>query len=402
MADRIEGHERLRRGAELVAARGPSARSNVPPFLAMDVFKDAAALVAQGRHIVRMEAGEPGAPPPARVRQAAIEALGGGRIGYTQTLGLPELREAIAKHYRETYGVSVDAGRIAITTGSSNGFVLAFLALFDAGARVAVSSPGYPAYQSIFEALGIETVALETRAADGYVVTPAAIEATHGEKPLDGVLLMSPANPTGTMMPDETLRDMCMTCKRLGITFISDEIYHGLTYERPAQTALAYWDDAVVVNSFSKYYCMTGWRIGWLVLPQTFVRPVERLAQSLAISAPYLSQIAAVQAFACKDELEQIRESYARSRIMMMEQMPKAGLGDFYPIDGAFYVYADVSRHTNDSLEFCKRMLHEAGVAATPGLDFDRVHGVRWVRFSFAAAEAEITEGLQRLKGWLR
>ena len=385
-----------------VALRQASKRSNVAPFLAMDVFKDAASLVAAGRHIVRMEAGEPGAPPPQRVRQAAIDALGAGRIGYTQTLGLPELRAAIAQHYREAYGVAIDTSRVAVTTGSSNGFILAFLGLFDTGARVAVSSPGYPAYINIFDALGIETVALETRAADGFVVTPAMIEAAQAQQPLDGVLLMSPANPTGTMMGNDILRDVCALCERLGIAFISDEIYHGLTYERPAQTALAYSDQAIVVNSFSKYYCMTGWRIGWLVLPQQYVRPIERLAQSLAISAPTLSQIAAAKAFECRDELEVIREGYGRSRAMLMERLPQAGLNEFYPIDGAFYVYANVSRFTNDSLEFCKRMLHEAGVAATPGLDFDRVHGASWVRFSFAAAESEIAEGITRLKGWLR
>lgn len=380
----------------------PSARSDVAPFLAMDVFKDAAALAASGRSIIRMEAGEPGVPPPQRVRDAAIAALGGGRIGYTQTLGLPPLREAIAKHYRDTYSVPVDPAQVAVTTGSSNGFVLAFLGLFDAGARVAISSPGYPAYQNIFDALNIETVSLETRAADGYVVKAQMIEEAHRERPLDGVLLMSPANPTGTMTPNAMLQQICETCDRLGIKFISDEIYHGLTYARPAQTALAYSRNAIVVNSFSKYYCMTGWRIGWLVLPQPIVRPVERLAQSLTISAPYLSQIAAAAAFDCRDELETIRAGYGRSRDMLMNELPGAGLPDFYPVDGAFYVYADVSRHTNDSLEFCKRMLHEAGIAATPGVDFDRVHGQSWVRFSFAAAEADIAEGIVRLKGWLR
>lgn len=380
----------------------PSKRSDVAPFLAMDVFKDAAALVDAGKSIIRMEAGEPGAPPPLAVRQAAIDALGGGRVGYTQTMGLPGLREAIAGHYKQTYQVSVDPSRIAVTTGSSNGFILAFLGLFDVGARVAVSSPGYPAYQNIFDALGIETVLIETSAADGYVVTPPMIEAEHGLRPLDGVLLMSPANPTGTMMPDDVLRDVCALCERLDIKFISDEIYHGLTYERAAQTALAYSDTAIVVNSFSKYYCMTGWRIGWLVLPEPFLRPVERLAQSLAISAPYLSQVAAQAAFNCREELESIRAAYGRSRDMLMEKLPGAGLPEFYPIDGAFYVYADVSRYTNDSLEFCKRMLHEAGVAATPGVDFDREHGASWVRFSFAAAEKDVSEGVVRLKNWLR
>jgi len=380
----------------------PSGRSDVAPFLAMDVFKDAAALALSGRSIIRMEAGEPGAPAPEAVRRAAISALGGGRIGYTQTLGLPSLRQAIADHYSNTYGVTVDPARAAVTTGSSNGFILAFLALFDAGARVAVAAPGYPAYLNIFDALGIETVILETRAADGYVVTAAMIEEAHRQTPLDGVLLMSPANPTGTMTPDGVLAEICAACDRLGICFISDEIYHGLTYERPAQTALAYSQNAVIVNSFSKYYCMTGWRIGWLVLPEVLIRPVERLAQSLAISAPYLSQVAAEAAFGCREELEQILQGYARSREMLKTELPGAGLSEFYPIDGAFYVYVDVSEYTNDSLEFCKRMLHEAGVAATPGVDFDRRQGARWVRFSFAASEDDIAEGVTRLKRWLR
>lgn len=378
-----------------------SRRSDVAPFLAMDVFKDAADLAASGRKIIRMEAGEPGAMVPEKVRQAAIDALGSTRIGYTQTLGFPSLRKAITDHYREIYSVDVDPARVAVTTGSSGGFILAFLALFDAGARVAVSSPGYPAYINIFDAFGIETVALETSAADGFIVTPDQIAKAHREKKLDGVLLMSPANPTGTMMPDDILRDVCETCERLGIAFISDEIYHGLTYDRAAQTALAYSDQAVIVNSFSKYYCMTGWRIGWLVLPEQMVRPVEKLAQSLAISPPSLSQIAAEAALASRDELEIIRQGYARSREQLLARLPGAGLEKFYPIDGAFYVYADVSRYTNDSLEFCKKMLHEAGVAATPGVDFDRVHGASWVRFSFAASEDDIGEGIERLGQWL-
>lgn len=392
-------------GADIPAqANGlsPSRRSAVAPFLAMDVFKEAARLSAEGVSIIRMEAGEPGAPAPLRVRETAIRALQDGRIGYTQTLGIPQLREAIAGHYMSTYGVRVDPARVAVTTGSSGGFILAFLALFDPGARVAIASPGYPAYRNILDALGVETVALETRAAERYIVTAQMIEAAHRKKPLDGVLLMSPANPTGTMMREEDLRAICQTCERLGIRFVSDEIYHGLTYAWQAQTALAYSQQATVVNSFSKYYCMTGWRIGWLVLPEALVRPVERLAQSLAISAPTLSQIAACEAFNARDELEIVKADYETSRAHLLRELPRIGLGDFHPVDGAFYVYVDVSRYTNDPMAFCKRMLDEAGVAATPGPDFDREQGAKAMRLSFAGTSGEVAEGVRRIGAWLQ
>lgn len=367
----------------------------------MEVFKEAAALESGGRRIIRMEAGEPSAPAPRIVREAAIRALETGRIGYTQSLGLPSLRARIAQHYHDTYGVHVPMERVAVTTGSSGGFILAFLSLFDAGARVAVASPGYPAYRNILEAIDVNVVALETSARDRHVVTAAIIEAAHAQQPLDGVLLMSPANPTGTMMTDAALAEIGATCRRLGIAFVSDEIYHGLTYERPAQTALAFDDQAIVVNSFSKYYCMTGWRIGWLVLPEWLTRSVERLAQSFAISPPTLSQIAAEKAFDAIDELEIVKAGYARNRALLIKELPHIGLGDFHPVDGAFYVYCNVSRFTNDSLDFCKRMLNEAGVAATPGVDFDRQHGSSAVRFSFAGSQDDIAEALDRLQRWL-
>ncbi|MBX9757981.1 MAG: aminotransferase class I/II-fold pyridoxal phosphate-dependent enzyme [Beijerinckiaceae bacterium] len=378
-----------------------SLRSRVAPFLAMETFKEAARLADTGRSIVRLEAGEPGAPAPQLAREAARRLLDSGRIGYTQALGLPSLRARIARHYRDAYGVSVDPEQVAVTTGSSGGFILSFIALFEPGARVAIAAPGYPAYRNILEALGVEVVTIETRAGDRHVVTAQAIEAAHATKPLDGVLLMSPGNPTGTMMTDDALREVVQLCRRLGLRFVSDEIYHGLTYDRPAQTALAFSDEVVVVNSFSKYYCMTGWRIGWLVLPRALVPAVERLAQSFAISAPTLSQVAAEAAFDAMDELEAVKAGYARSRAMLAQELPRIGLGDYFPVDGAFYVYVDVSRLTNDSMEFCRRMLHEAGVAATPGVDFDRERGARHVRFSFAGAESDVREGMARLGAWL-
>jgi aspartate/methionine/tyrosine aminotransferase len=390
-----------RRAEQQIQAISPSTRSRVAPFLAMETFKEAARLADTGRSIVRLEAGEPGAPAPRPAREAARRLIESGRIGYTQALGLPSLRARIARHYRDAYGVSIDADRIAVTTGSSGGFVLSFLALFEAGARVAIAAPGYPAYRNILEALGIEVVTIATRAENRHAVTAADIETLHAQAPLDGVLLMSPGNPTGTMMSDQSLAEVAHLCDRLGVRFVSDEIYHGLTYDRPAQTALAYSDHAVVVNSFSKYFCMTGWRIGWLVLPPSLVSTVERLSQSFAISAPAISQVAAEAAFDGMEELEAVKASYARNRAMLAQELPAIGLGDYSPIDGAFYVYVDVSRLTNDSMEFCKRMLHEAGVAATPGLDFDRERGAHAVRFSFAGAENDVAEGVKRLRAWL-
>jgi aspartate/methionine/tyrosine aminotransferase len=270
------------------------------------------------------------------------------------------------------------------------------------GARVAVAAPGYPAYLNIFGALGIECVSLETGPDTRYVVTADMIEAAHKRAPLQGVLLMSPANPSGVMMSDAQLKAVCETCDRLGIRFISDEIYHGLTYERPAATALAFSSSAVVVNSFSKYFCMTGWRIGWLVLPENLVRPVERLQQSLAISAPFLSQIGAEAAFDAMDELEAVKAGYARNRALLLQELPGMGLCDFQPVDGAFYVYLDISRFTDDSADFCKRLLHEAGVAVTPGLDFDRARGRHTMRLSFAGSEAAVREGVRRIAAWMK
>ena len=380
----------------------PSRRSAVAPFLAMDVLGAAGALERAGRDIVHLEIGEPGALAPRRVVEAARMALDLGRIGYTEALGRQSLRARIAAHYQATHGVALDPSRVAVTTGSSSGFVLAFLALFDAGARVALAAPGYPAYLNIFKALGLEWVSLETGPHTGYVVTAQMIEEAHARAPLQGVLLMSPANPTGVMMSDAQLQAICLTCHRLRIRFISDEIYHGLTYERPAATALALSATAVVVNSFSKYFCMTGWRIGWLVLPDNLVRPVERLQQSLAISAPFLSQIGAEAAFDAVEELELVKAEYACNRALLLNELPSMGLGEFHPVDGAFYVYVDISRFTNDSADFCRRLLHEAGVAATPGLDFDRARGHHTMRLSFAGSESAVREGVMRIGRWLK
>ncbi len=391
MTDRLKSHHPMT----------PSLRSRVAPFIAMDVMSAAAARERAGASVIHMEVGEPGAPVPTSAREAAVAALAAGRIGYTEALGRASLRARIARHYGETYGVDIAPERIAVTTGSSAGFLLSFLALFDPGARVAIAAPGYPAYRNILEALGIECVTIATQAQTRHVVTAQMIEEAHGRAKLDGVLLMSPANPSGTMMSPAALADVCHTCDRLGIAFISDEIYHGLTYDAPAETALAFSSSAIVVNSFSKYFCMTGWRVGWLILPEELMRPVERLQQSLAISVPFLSQVAAEAVFESRSELEAVKASYARNRAYLMAHLPRMGLGNFHPVDGAFYVYIDIGHLTNDSSEFCKRMLHEAGVAATPGHDFDRERGARTMRLSFAGSEADVVEAVARLETWL-
>ncbi|WP_205649893.1 aminotransferase class I/II-fold pyridoxal phosphate-dependent enzyme [Afifella aestuarii] len=384
-----------------VFPRKPSMRSAVEPFIAMDVLSAAAKLESEGRDIVHMEVGQPGAPAPAAVLEAARLALKDGRLGYTEALGIRTLRQRIARHYGETYGIDLDPERVAVTTGSSAGFMLAFLGAFDAGARIAMAAPGYPAYRNILSVLGLEAVEIPVGPDTHWILTPDHLRRAHRETPLSGLLIASPANPTGTMTPPEELEALIATCNELGIRFISDEIYHGLDFAGRAETALRFSDEAIVINSFSKYYCMTGWRIGWMVLPEYLVRPMECLAQSLYISVPDLSQRAAIAAFDCTQELEAIKAGYARNRTLLLERMPKLGFQAIPPADGAFYVYASVARFTNDSTSFARRMLEEAGVAATPGADFDPARGHLTMRFSFAGAEEAMQEGLSRLERWL-
>jgi aspartate/methionine/tyrosine aminotransferase len=379
----------------------PARRAAIAPFIAMDVKREATLLERAGAGIIHMEVGEPSAPPPRRVREAAIAALGGQPVGYTDALGLASLRERIARHYRDAYGVVLDPGRVAVTTGSSGGFVMAFLALFDSGARVAIQNPGYPAYRNIFGALGLEAVDLPVDSSNAFAVTAEEVEKADAARKLDGLLLMSPANPTGAMQHAESLREIAEVCARRGIKFISDEIYHGLTYDEPAQTALAFSDRAMIVNSFSKYYCMTGWRVGWLVLPSELVRTVERLQQSLAISPPTLSQIAAEVAFDSTEELEAVKAGYRRNREILLNGLPALGMDQLAPADGAFYIYADVSRFTGDSPRFCHDLLHRAGIAATPGVDFDPARGHFALRLSYAGTETAMVEALRRLKEFL-
>lgn len=374
----------------------------VSPFIVMDVMNQAAAIERAGGSVVHMEVGQPSAPTPASIRAAASRALEQGRIGYTQALGTDSLREAIAQHYRDAYGVSLPASRVVVTTGSSGGFILAFLACFQPGARVAITAPGYPAYRNILIALGLEPVAIEVGPETRFALTPELIARAHAEKPLAGVLTMSPANPTGVVMAPDAIAAVASACRRLGLWYISDEIYHGLTYETPATTALAADPDAIIVNSFSKYYCMTGWRVGWLVVPERMVRTIERLQQNLSISVPYLSQVAGEAAFAATAECEAIKAGYAQNRAYLLKALPEIGLGDFLPVDGAFYIYCDIGRYSNDSMQFCRDVLEQSHVAITPGLDFDEARGARTVRLSFAGSLAECQEAVARIGGWMK
>jgi aspartate/methionine/tyrosine aminotransferase len=379
----------------------PSRRAAVAPFIAMDVLRQARRLEQAGRQIIHMELGEPGAPAPLVVREAAAAALLEGRLGYGEALGDAVLRERIARHYTEHYGVGVAADRVLVTTGSSGAFLLAFLAGFDAGARVGVVQPGYPAYANILEALGLTLAPIEVGAETRFAPTMELIEAAHRQERLDGLLLMSPANPTGAMIAPPELEKICAFCEDAGVVLVSDEIYHRLEYEGRAETALRFSRGAVVVNSFSKYYAMTGWRLGWAIAPASLARPMERLQQSLAICAPTLSQRAALAAFDASEELESIKQGYARSRSLLLRQLPRIGLPLFAPPDGAFYIYADVSHLTTDSTRFCSDMLEEIGVAVTPGVDFDRARGASTLRISYAGSPEDVALGIERLSAWL-
>ena len=387
----------LERAKRLVA---PSRRSAVPPFMVMDVMAAAARIEASGGHVVHMEVGQPAASAPASAIAAARAALA-GRLDYTQALGMPSLRARIARHYAEHHALEIDPGRIVVTTGSSAGFVMAFLALFDPGDRVAVAVPGYPPYRHILTALGCEPVLIETTAASRWAITPDMLIAAHRQAPLKGVLVASPANPTGTMMTAAAITDLLAAAQSEGIRFISDEIYHGLDYAFAAETAARLSDDVLVINSFSKYFCMTGWRVGWMVVPPALVRPIDRLQGNLAISVPALSQIAAQAAFDGRAEAQAVKHIYEANRLVLLEGLPKAGLDRILPVDGAFYLYADVSRFSSDSFAFAKQMLEEAHVAATPGIDFDPVNGSRFVRFCYAGATADMHEAVARISRWL-
>lgn len=369
----------------------------------MDILAEATRRRNAGKPVISMAVGQPGHPAPQAALAAAREALGHGRIGYTDALGLAELRARLADHYRRRHGIAVDPARVVVTTGSSAGFNLAFLALFDAGDAVAIARPGYPAYRAILSALGLRVVEVPVNAETGFTLTPESLQAAQMEAGirLKGVLLASPANPTGTVTSRDQLKAVYDYCQGEGITLISDEIYHGLTFAGEEATALEIGAEAIIINSFSKYYCMTGWRIGWMVVPDHIVRPLECLAQSLYISAPELSQIAAIAALGAEEELEQYKASCRRNRDFLMARLPMLGLPLLSPMDGAFYAYVDVTRYTNDSMAFARRMLAEIDVAATPGMDFDPLDGHGALRISYAGTYAEMVEATDRMAAWL-
>lgn len=378
-----------------------STRGTVDSFLAMDVLARAVDLEAKGRDIIHLEVGQPGGDAPDSVLEAARHALGKERIGYTPALGRPSLRARIARHYGEVYGVDLDPGRVIVTTGSSAGFVLTYLAVFDAGARVGIAEPGYPANRNILKSLDLVPVPLRVGPKNRWQPGAADLKALDGAGALDGLLIASPANPTGTMLKRDGFSALIGSCADSGTWFLSDEIYHGLTYTEPAATALEFSDDAIVINSFSKYYCMTGWRIGWLVVPDRLVRVIERLAQNLFISPPTLSQIAAEAAFDARPELEMRKKVYAGNRDVLAQAVKAGGKVEIAPPDGAFYLYADMRRLTNDSVGLARALLDETGIAATPGLDFDKTDGGLYLRFSFAEDPSVIHRAADKLSRWL-
>ncbi|MWD27410.1 aminotransferase class I/II-fold pyridoxal phosphate-dependent enzyme [Aquicoccus sp. SCR17] len=374
-----------------------SRRGAVDPFIVMDVMEAAASAEAAGRSIIHMEVGQPGTPAPAGARSALARAMEEQPLGYTVALGLPALRQRIARLYGEWYGIDLDPRRVVVTPGSSGAFILSFTALFDAGARVGIGAPGYPSYRQILRALDLAPVDIPTTLANRY--QPVAQDVA--DHRLDGLLVASPANPSGTMLGRSDLAALIEATEAAGAAFISDEIYHGIEYEAKAVSALEVSDDVYVINSFSKYFSMTGWRIGWMVVPEAHLRQVERLAQNLFICPPHAAQVAALAALDCGEELEANLAVYAENRRLMLEGLPEAGFTRIAPPDGAFYVYADVSDITDDSLAFAREILDEAGVAVTPGLDFDPARGAGTLRFSYARSTADIAEGLRRLKAFM-
>jgi aspartate/methionine/tyrosine aminotransferase len=370
-----------------------STRGSVDPFIVMEVMEAARQAEAEGRHIIHMEVGQPGTPAPAAARDALSAAMSNDSLGYTVALGLPALRERIAKLYGDWYNVDLDPSRVVVTPGSSGGFVLAFSALFAAGDKVALGAPGYPSYRQILKAQDLVPVEVQTSAENRFQPTPKDL----AEVDYQGLMVASPANPSGTMLGKSELAALIDCTQARGATFMSDEIYHGVEYEAKAVSALEISDDVCVINSFSKYFSMTGWRLGWLVLPEAQVRQVERLAQNMFICAPHAAQIAALGAMDAHDELERNMEVYRKNRQLMLEGLPQAGFDRIAPPDGAFYVYADISHITNDSRAFAQEILDEVGVAVTPGLDFDPVRGGGTLRFSYARSTEDISEGLDRL-----
>jgi aspartate/methionine/tyrosine aminotransferase len=374
-----------------------SDRGNVDPFIVMDVMEAARQAEAAGRHIIHMEVGQPGTGAPEAAKARLVQDLA-DPLGYTVALGLPELKARVAQHYADWYGVTLDPARVVITSGASGAFLLAFSALFDNDARVGLGTPCYPSYRQILRAVGLTPIDIPTTFAQRFQPSPGDVAAHN----LDGLIVASPANPTGTMLDRDGLADLAAACAAQGAAFISDEIYHGIDYDVAPVSALQVTDDVYVVNSFSKYFSMTGWRVGWMIVPEDHIRQVERLAQNMFICAPHAAQRLALHAMDCTDELEANKAVYRANRALMIEGLQAAGLTRFAPPDGAFYVYVDVSEYTDDALAFAAEILEKAGVAVTPGLDFDAARGHQWLRFSYARSTADITEGLDRLARFMQ
>lgn len=369
----------------------------IEPFYAMEILARAQVLEAEGRGICHLELGEPGSPPAPRVLEAVKSCID-RPMGYTSAKGDPALRNRLSQYYAEQHGVSVDPGNILVTMGSSSGFILTFLSAFTPGARIAVTRPGYPAYLNILASLNMGVTEIPLSAQNGWKPTVAEIEAAYDRMPFEGFLLASPANPTGAVLHEAELAEIIACCDRLGVRFISDEIYHGLNYTSRDVSALETSKNHIVVNSFSKYYCMTGWRIGWLVLPDDLVRRAEMMAQSLFISASSVSQIAALAAMDARDLYDRRRDDYAASRMILADGLTRLGFGAAAPAEGAFYSYVDASRFSNNTMELCIKLLNEVGVAATPGADFDRVDGSKFMRFSYAGTRESVEEALHRME----
>jgi aspartate/methionine/tyrosine aminotransferase len=380
-----------------------SLRAGIPPFYVMDVWLAAAERQRTHGDLVNLSAGQPSAGAPSAVREAAVAALNRNQLGYTVALGIPELRTAIAGAYRTRHGLTVDPDDVVVTTGSSGGFLLAFLACFDAGDRVAIASPGYPCYRNILSALGCEVVELPCGPETRFQPTLQMLTAL--DPPVKGVIVASPANPTGTVIPPEELAAIASWCEATGVRLISDEVYHGLVYEGapPTSCAWATSRESVVVNSFSKYFAMTGWRLGWLLVPQELNRAVDCLTGNFTICPPVLPQHAAVSAFTPESiaEAESLLHHYAANRTLLLDGLRAIGIDRLAPTDGAFYVYADVSHLTTDSLGFCAKLLADTGVAIAPGVDFDTVRGGAYVRLSFAGPTSDLEEALRRIGAWV-
>lgn len=375
-----------------------SQRSGINPFFVMEVMKAAAERDRTHGDVLHLEVGQPSTPAAQLAREAAMHAIESDRLGYTDALGMPPLRSRIARLYRERYAIDLAPENVVVTVGASGGFTLAMLACFDVGDRIGITEPGYAAYRNIIEALGLEVVGIRVDASTGFNPTPDLVDAAG---PLDGLVIASPSNPTGTVIGGPAMQEIHGACAATGTRIVSDEIYHGITFGPEEVTALAYSRDSVVVQSFSKYQSMTGWRIGWLIAPQTLVQPIERLAQNLFISPPAVSQHAALASLEADRELDEHVDRYRRNRDLLVEGLVQMGISNLAPADGAFYVWADVGHLATDSYELCRRWLDETGVAVTPGIDFDPGAGNRFVRFSYSESTADVTEAVERLATWM-